>query len=424
MARTGPAELASIPRSPMPTPNSQPTSNPRTKLFLYEGTKVLVIFLAFYFLQGQIFRVRHDIQGSTQGLVHAQETTSSELDDTQQFLELTMEDVEKSHSALSETKRSLEKSLSALRQERERLLGLIEGQTAELEEKFASRLGRGWEAFDAVKVVAEENATRLETLASTIEKSPRDMKQRMLFPTVQLRGNGTVGSGVIIYSELQPDFTERAIATTFILTAYHVVSEVMSQRVEGLLEEVHVISERGSEKTEALTARLVLFDKSRDIALLRLDTQKRMPYLAKLMSNSHLGSVDVFSPAYAVGCPLGNRPLPTLGEVSSKQKTVGEQTFWMLNAPTFFGNSGGGIYSIPGCELIGVSSMIYTYGKSHPTVVPHMGLFVPLSEIYSWLDGEGYSFVHEREPIPGRLRWKLAWLDGETSAAVPASASD
>jgi len=395
----------------------------RTKLFFYEGTKVLVIFAAFYLLQGQIFHVRYDIYGRTRGLAHAQERTSTELDDTQRFLEMTMDDVEESHASLSRTRRTLEASLQALREERERVVQLIEGRTSDFEEKLSTRIKQGWQEVEAVRAVAEAHASRLQVIGSSSDRSPREMKRRMLFPTVQLRGNGTVGSGVLIYSERQPAFSDDDVYTTFAITAYHVVAEVMAERLEGVLDEVHVMVDGNSDATRVHSARLILFDKPRDVALLRLETQERLPFLAELMRRDKLGRVDVFSAAYAVGCPLGNRPLPTLGEVSSKSKVVGEQTFWMLNAPTFFGNSGGGIYAVPSCELIGVSSMIYTYGKNHPTVVPHMGLFVPLATIYSWLDDEGYGFVHRREPIPQRLRWKLAYLERDAAVPQPAASS-
>ena len=35
------------------------------------------------------------------------------------------------------------------------------------------------------------------------------------------------------------------------------------------------------------------------------------------MPESELSRLDVFAPAYAVGCPLGNQPLPTLGEAKA-----------------------------------------------------------------------------------------------------------
>jgi hypothetical protein len=94
----------------------------------------------------------------------------------------------------------------------------------------------------------------------------------------------------------------------------------------------------------------------------------------------------------------------------------------MLSAPTFFGNSGGGVYLAENCLLIGVSSMIYTYGRTHPAVVPHMGLFVPLQEIYTWFDAEGYSFVHKRSPIPREMLWRLAYLEDEEAGVLRATA--
>jgi S1-C subfamily serine protease len=251
------------------------------------------------------------------------------------------------------------------------------------------------------------------------------MKRRMIYPTVQLKGNGTVGSGILVYSEPQHGIGEEGgstVHTTLVLTAYHVVLEVMGERAErGMVDEVHVVKDADTSATEVFGAKLVLFDRARDVALLRLNSERRFEKVVDFLPPAELTSVDIFSKAYAVGCPLGNRPLPTLGEVSSKSKIVSDQVFWMLSAPTFFGNSGGGVYLAENCRLIGVSSMIYTYGKTNPTVVPHMGLFVPLETVYRWLDAEGYAFVHQRTPIPQEMLWKLAYV--EKSAPVPRAAS-
>jgi hypothetical protein len=65
----------------------------------------------------------------------------------------------------------------------------------------------------------------------------------------------------------------------------------------------------------------------------------------------------------------------------------------MINAPTYIGNSGGGIFDAQTHELIGIFSKIYNYGTSRPTVVPHMGLVVPLTKVYAWLDGVGYGHL-------------------------------
>jgi S1-C subfamily serine protease len=250
----------------------------------------------------------------------------------------------------------------------------------------------------------------------------------MIYPTVQLRGNGTVGSGVIIYSEVQPEASPegRELYSTFLLTAYHVVLEVLGERMDsGTLNEVHVLLEGQSDTSQVFGAKLVLFDRPRDLALLRINSARKFRHVAELVGMDDFRSIDVFARAYAVGCPLGNRPLPTIGEISSKQKAVGDQVFWMLSAPTFYGNSGGGIYLADGYKLIGVSSMIYTYGKTHPAVVPHMGLFVPMDTIRRWLDAEGFSFLYEGRPIPRELLWKLAYVDlPDLPSSRPRAAAD
>ena len=73
----------------------------------------------------------------------------------------------------------------------------------------------------------------------------------------------------------------------------------------------------------------------------------------------------------------------------------------MISAPTYIGNSGGGIFHASTDELIGIFSKIYTHGTLRPTVIPHMGLAVPLDEIYDWLEVEGFASLTPQptEPI-------------------------
>lgn len=379
----------------------------RAKIALLESTKVLVLFVGFYLLQSQILRVHYDIYGSTNGLRQAHARTTGELGRTREFVQQLREDTA---AELAEGRRALREAVEHLEREKERILEQLDVRTQQI--KSLVQVLRS-EANDAVKENrsrTEANRAYIEEVLKSLAKDPELMKRNMILPTIQLRGNGTVGSGVLVYSEPQTGLHDTKVWTTFALTAYHVVSEVLGGRLDRDLEEVHVLRPDDTMATEVFSAKVVLFDRERDVALLRLNSTDRFSLLAQLMPLGDFKELDVFAPAYAVGCPLGNRPLPTLGEISSKTKRVGEQNFWMLNAPTFFGNSGGGIYESPSCRLIGVSSMIYTYGKRNPTVVPHMGLFVPIESIYRWLDTTGHSFIYRRDPIPRHLRWRLAYM--------------
>ena len=88
----------------------------------------------------------------------------------------------------------------------------------------------------------------------------------------------------------------------------------------------------------------------------------------------------------AVGCPLGNDPIPTRGEVADTSHSVDGSTYWMINAPTYIGNSGGAIFDARSHRVVGVFSKIYTHGSLRPTVVPHMGLVTAMDKVYAWLE--------------------------------------
>ena len=109
--------------------------------------------------------------------------------------------------------------------------------------------------------------------------------------------------------------------------------------------------------------------------------------------------VRVWERVYTVGCPLGNDPIPTRGEISSVKNQLNGTNYWMINAPTYFGNSGGGVYLAESRELVGVFSKIYTHGRGNPIVVPHMGLCTPMDSIYAWLERDGMEFVLEERAL-------------------------
>ncbi len=375
---------------------------------LSEGLRILLILGGFFLLQDQILGVRHDISGQRAGIVFAETRNSAELGATRDQVEDTLKDCV---FEITKAQGEIKDAILRLDDRRAELLDLLDERTREMEGSLVDRIEIEQEQISSTRFALEAGTARLERIFSGASRDPQEMKRKMIHPTVQLKGNGTVGSGVIIYS--QPLWSKGVASeseyATFVLTAYHVVVEVLGDRADdGTVEEVQILPEADSGAMEVFAARLVVYDRPRDLALLRLKSARRFLQVAELMPPAELGAIDIFSRAYAVGCPLGNRPLPTVGEISSKSKIVADQVFWMLSAPTFFGNSGGGVYLAESSKLIGVSSMIYTYGKTQPAVVPHMGLFVPLDVIYRWLDSEGYEFVHKQGPIPGEMEWKCA----------------
>ena len=105
---------------------------------------------------------------------------------------------------------------------------------------------------------------------------------------------------------------------------------------------------------------------------------------------------------YAVGCPLGNDPIPSRGEVSRLRNELDGENYWMINAPTYFGNSGGG--DLPRRRPASswrVLEDLYPRSRQRPVVIPHMGLLTPMPAIYTVARNErSYDFALEQLHAP------------------------
>jgi S1-C subfamily serine protease len=243
-----------------------------------------------------------------------------------------------------------------------------------------------------VRAKEEDAALRLtqtqgaiDKLARAVYRDPDQLTRSMLLPTVQLNGDDTVGSGTIVFSGRNARAADAV--ETYALTSYHVVRNILADTPraagEGFDVTIYLPGERFVVK-----GRMVASQPKIDAALVRLATDRELPFVADVLSRAAIDAVKVWDPVCAVGCPLGNDPVPSHGEVSSLKNELNGANYWMVNAPTYFGNSGGGIYRADTHELIGVFSKIYTHGKGTPVVVPHMGLCTPIRAIHDWLAEE------------------------------------
>lgn len=248
-----------------------------------------------------------------------------------------------------------------------------------------------WRSLDEITSttarLASEDRARLERLDRqfTAETDRSRMWDELVGPVVQLAGDSTVGSGVLLESRRIGD-GERW--RTHMLTAWHVVRDIYGSpdRTDEPVP-VKIYLPDGGSRHE--TAKLVAHDAELDVALLVLDCTTEVPCGARLATRERLASARIFDGVYAVGCPLGNDPIPTRGEVAAIDHVVEGTHYWMVSAPTYIGNSGGGIFDAESHELLAIFSKIYTHGSLRSTIVPHMGLATPLLSVYDWLEREG-----------------------------------
>lgn len=251
----------------------------------------------------------------------------------------------------------------------------------------------------------------------TAPPDPALLQHDILGPSVQVNVKGSVGGGTLLFSR---------DAHSYVITACHVIQKIIAGRDEETREpvEVSLYDDQGV-SDDAIDADLVAWDERKDLALLRLRSVHEYPNAARLASRDTLRSIRVFTPIVAVGCPLGHDPLPTLGEIATLNKEVNGEHFWMMNAPTIFGNSGGGVFHRETRELVGVSVMVCTYDGAVSTPVPHLGILVSLEAVYDWLDDLHFGFIYNPEaPVEdgeaGRPEITGPRATGRVAPAAPA----
>jgi S1-C subfamily serine protease len=307
--------------------------------------------------------------------------------------------VERIDSTLARHGAALDERACEIAEQRERLRAWeelwLDREPQRLERELADVRG-GLERSSRDLLAQIESSTRAEArererLERMVEPltRPRDtaaMWRELVAPVVQLSGASTVGSGVVV----EPRGARAAGGARYLLTSWHVVRDIYGS-TDRTHEPVPVKLYEADGTTRTTEAHMLVYDVALDAALLELAVQSPPMRGAQLASLERLRDVRVFDAVYAVGCPLGNDPIPTAGEVASVEHVVDGSTYWMISAPTYIGNSGGGIYDARTHELIGIFSKIYTHGSSRTTIVPHMGLVTPLYAIYDWLERAGYA---------------------------------
>ena len=244
--------------------------------------------------------------------------------------------------------------------------------------------------------------------------TPEQEHIEMLYPTVLVRLERGTGSGTVIYSELNEDqkYESYVLTNNHVIQAYVKISKVWNSELKEHVETenrrpVNIdLWEYNNFSTAIGTmgriAEIVAYDKSRDLALLKVkDTERQMPYVATLYPEGLDNGPWIFQTVYAVGAGLGKPPFPTMGLLAGYGRDQDGNELYLASAPIIFGNSGGSLYVYSPrrtYELIGVPSMVSAYGWGN--VVAHMAWSRPIAEIRDFLRENKYGFILGDEPEP------------------------
>ena len=262
---------------------------------------------------------------------------------------------------------------------------------------------------------------RLPISAVAETEAPVKKITEMLYPTVMvdLGGDGT-GSGTVIFSGVREhESWKDEKVWSLVLTNHHVVKgaigieeEFDPKRGKNIQKEtrrpVHVRLWDYNDYSTAVgttgrVARILAWDKHRDLALLRLDDNERTMKNVAILWPENVGGPYLFQKTWAVGSGMSNPPYPTEGLLSGiSGKDAKGRSLYLSSAPIIFGNSGGSLWAFSKkrdrYEMIGVPSMVGAYGWGN--IVTHIAWSRPVSEIRSFLRENDFGFVLGDKDIP------------------------
>ena len=234
----------------------------------------------------------------------------------------------------------------------------------------------------------------------------KEAHERYIYPSVRVTVGYGGGSGTVVYS------TCLEKCSTYVLTNHHVIASAITIKEEWdtdlqkkIKKEKRAIAYVEIFKYKDLStpvgtmkveADIVIYNKDGDMALLKLRIDDPVLNVAKMPTKEDVDRVDflrAMDESIAVGCSLGFPPLPTVGYISRINVQHNSLPYHMSSAQIIFGNSGGSLYKTDG-TFVGIPSMVAVAWRS---AVTHMGLFVPVTRIYEWLEKEHYDFIYDPE---------------------------
>ena len=259
--------------------------------------------------------------------------------------------------------------------------------------------------------IAEEKST----------EAPVKKIQEMLYPTVMVDlGQSGQGSGTIIFSgKREHESWKEEKVWTLVLTNHHVISGAIQIAEEFDPKEGKEVQKETRRPmhvrlwdyndystavgTTGRVARILAWDKHRDLALLRLDDNERVMKNVATLWPEKVGGPYLFQKTWAIGSGMGNPPYPTEGLLSgiSGKDSMG-RSLYLSSAPIIFGNSGGSLWAYSKkrdrYEMIGVPSAVGAYGWGN--IVTHIAWSRPVTEIRAFLRENNYGFVLGDEDVP------------------------
>jgi len=187
--------------------------------------------------------------------------------------------------------------------------------------------------------------------------------EKILYPVTRVRASDSGGSGVMIYSE--PDPKNEGQYINIALTCQHVVDKNIKVR-----DEFDTVLKRDVKRDVMEEVHVELFD----------------------YNGSNIASAN----SMTGGCSLLHDPFPNFGTLTYLREMIEQKAYIMQNAPSIFGNSGGGLFHGETGHLLGLTSRVtVTQLGFGVDVQSWMGFSTHPDRLYEFFDHQELQFLYD-----------------------------
>ena len=232
--------------------------------------------------------------------------------------------------------------------------------------------------------------------------------EKFLYPVVRVRSGKGTGSGTIIYSKPDPKRSDEY--QTFVLTNHHVIAalielekawdSVIKRKVEREVidfADVERFNYTNLSRLDGGTtgkAEIIAYDEDHDLAVLKLESTLQYPYVAPLIPEDDIEKLTLFEDIAVSGCTMAHEPFVTFGQLTYLNEKIEGKKYYMVNAGSYFGNSGGALFQVSTGHLIGVPSRLTGIQLGFGIdMVAHMGFSAAADRIYEFLREQELDFL-------------------------------
>ena len=237
----------------------------------------------------------------------------------------------------------------------------------------------------------------------------KDIHENILYPVTRVRAADAGGSGVVIYSEPDPDNEGQYV--NIVLTCEHVIAKnvVVNDEWDAVLKrdvKHDVTSECTIElfdydnsrviSANSIRGEIIAYDKSHDLAAVKLNNTRKIDHVATIIPKKEIANLQIADPVWVSGCSLLHDPFPNPGTLTYLREMIDQKAYIMQNAPSIFGNSGGGLFHGVTGNLLGLTSRITVTQLGFGfDVQSWMGFTTHPDRLYEFFEHQELQFIYD-----------------------------